>query len=421
MNMIARDLGSNIRLWNSRHLSSKRAAINSMFGDEFEVASLGNTVTTDCGRELLNLAGYGVTLLGARHPSVVAAVHDQLDIGGMTSRVLGDWLAPVVAHELCNTFSNKKLSKVHFANSGAEAVEAAIKLVRAHGVRRIITTAGSFHGKTVGALTLTANPVFQLPFVPLLEGVVTIPYGDSNSLRAKLGESTDPTAVFVEPIQGESGVRFPPEGYLGEISMLCSQFEAILVMDEIQTGLGRTGRMWAHEREAECRPDIVLSGKVLSGGVIPVSAMIATPDVYAPFDRDPFLHTSTYAGNPLAMRAALATLKVIEEEDLIARINVVGTALGRRLRDLFVEFPEIILDVRGEGCLWGIEFHNEVFAAETLLGMLERGIIVNHSLNGGSVIRLTPPAFINEEEIERSHQALRVVMKELFGNLGGTA
>lgn len=395
-----------MRHWNREHLSAGRASINEFFGDEFEVGSHGNVVTTDRGRNLINLAGYGVNLLGGLHPRVKAAVQDQLDRAGMASRVICDSLQPAAAHELAGTFLSSDLQKVHCANSGAEAVEAAIKLARAQGVRRMITTKGGFHGKTIGALSLTNNRTYQDPFLPLLPDVTVVPYGDATAIRSELASRDERAVVFLEPIQGEAGVKIPPTGYLAEVSSACRDYDALLVMDEIQTGLGRTGRMWAHEAENGCRPEIVLVGKVLSGGLVPVSALVATSEVYAPFDRDPFVHSSTFAGNPLAMAAAIETIRVIRDDDLPARCAAVGADLLNRLHPLVQRFPMHLQDLRGRGCLLALELNDEGTAGELLLGLLDRGILVNHSLNSGSVVRLTPSAYLEPSEVGQTVAAI---------------
>ncbi|MDO5633990.1 MAG: aminotransferase class III-fold pyridoxal phosphate-dependent enzyme [Micrococcus sp.] len=401
-----------VREWSRRHLSRARARLDAMLGDAYEVGSTGAEVRADDGRVMLNLAGYGVQFLGALHPRVVAAVADQLTKGGISSRVLGDWLAPQAASALVSTFARRDLTKVHFVNSGAEATEAALKLTRAHGVRHVVVMEGGFHGKTMGALSLTANPMYQEPFRPLLPDVHQVPFGDVASVSHAL-ESRGPAAVFVEPVLGEAGVLFPPEGFLGRLSDLCRRRESLLVVDEIQTGLGRTGVMWAHETDPDCRPDILLTGKILSGGLIPVAAMVTTEEVYTPFDTDPLLHTSTYACNALAMRAAIATVEVLHDEALDGRAARVGSLLGPQLRAASQRRPDVVRAVRGRGCLWGIECHDEGLAGQIMIGLMDQGILVNHSLNAGSVIRLTPSAYFSQEQVESVGRALAVVLDEM--------
>jgi putrescine aminotransferase len=287
------------------------------------------------------------------------------------------------------------LDRVHFVNSGAEATEAAIKLARALGKPNLISTMGGYHGKTMGALTLTAKPLYQQPFQPLLPGVQYVPYGDPDALAAVLSQGEN-HCVVVEPVQGEGGVVVPPPGYLRKVEQLCREHGALFVLDEIQTGLGRLGSWWGADRE-EVQPDILLVGKNLSGGVVPVAAMIATTHAYAPFNRDPFLHTSTFAASPVAMAAATATVQVIREEGLVERAKTLGESILPAIRAIMTELcPHLVTDVRGIGLLIGIELRDEEIAAELTLELLERHVLVNHSLNAHRVIRLTPPATLSD-------------------------
>jgi putrescine aminotransferase len=388
-----------------RHVSSGRARFAELTGGAVEVSSSGSTVVTADGREYLDCGGYGVFLLGHRHPAVVAAVVDQVQRHPMATRLL---LEPTVARAAATVASVTPagLDRVHFVNSGAEATEAAIKLARALGRRTLVSTTGGFHGKTMGALGLTANELYQAPFRPLLPGVHHVPFGDADALREVLAATPD-ACVVVEPVQGEGGVVLPPPGYLTAVADACADAGALFVLDEVQTGLGRLGTWWGADREG-VRPDVLLVGKGLSGGVVPVAAMVATDEAYTPFDRDPFLHTSTFAGSPIAMAAAAAAVTTIRDEDLVERARVLGERLLAGLREVFADCGLLVRDVRGAGLLIGIEFTDPGVAGAFVLDLLERGMLVNHSLNAHRVVRLTPPAVLTDAEADR-------VLEEMAG------
>lgn len=382
-----------------RHLSSGRAALGEMFGGDVEVGSAGAWVLTSSGRRLLNCGGYGVFLTGARHPRVVAAVLEQLDANPVATRLLLEPQAALAAEALAST-TPPGLDRVHFACGGAEAVEAAIKLARANGKRHLVSMVDGYHGKTTGALSVTAKPVFQQPFRPLLPDVTHVPFGDAAALADTLAGLEGETCVIVEPVQGEAGVIVPPEGYLRDVARVCRRHGAFLVLDEIQTGLGRLGHWWGADREGVV-PDVLLVGKALGGGVLPVSAMVATEAAFAPFDRDPFIHTSTFSGAPLGMAAARGAIAAIREDDLVARAARLGDLLLPELRRLLGDvLGDAVAEVRGVGLLIGVEFAVEGLAGELLLELMAAGVIANHSLNSDRVLRLTPPALLDDRDLQ---------------------
>ena len=377
-----------------RHLSSGRASLGEMFGGDVEVHAAGAWVRTASGRELLNCGGYGVFITGARHPRVLAEVHAQLDRNPVATRLLLEPQAGLAAEAL-TAITPPGLDRVHFACSGTEAVEAALKLARANGKRHVIGMENGYHGKTLGALSVTGRALFQQPFQPLLPGVSHVPFGDLLSLADALTRHDDGTVcVVLEPVQGEAGVIVPPAGYLRRVAELCRGHKAFLVLDEVQTGLGRLGTWWGADREGVV-PDVLLAGKALGGGVVPVSALVATDEAFAPFDRDPFIHTSTFSGYPLGMAAVRGALAAIEEDDLVNRADRLG-------RTLYDELERLLGDratVRGAGLLIGIELADGL-AGELLLELMAAGVIANHSLNSDRVLRLTPPAVLDDREVQ---------------------
>ncbi|MEV6975316.1 aminotransferase class III-fold pyridoxal phosphate-dependent enzyme [Kitasatospora sp. NPDC093806] len=383
-----------------------------MFGGQVEASSEGALLRTSDGREYLNCGGYGVFLTGARHPRVVAAVEHQLRTHPLSTRLLLDPAAAHAAAALARV-APPGLDRVHFCGSGAEAVETGLKLARSRGHRRLVAMANGFHGKTLGALSVTGKPLYQDPFRPLLPDTVHVPYGDLDALAAALGPDASDACVILEPVQGEAGVVIPPDGYLKQVEQLCRRTGAFLILDEVMTGLGRLGTLWGADRE-QVVPDVLLVGKALSGGVVPVAAAIASPAAFTAFDRDPFLHTSTFSAAPIAMAAARAAIEVIEEEGLVERSRVLGERLLAVLTAVLDEHcPHLVAEVRGRGLLIGVEFHDAGLVGEFILELLDRGVVVNHSLNAHAVARFTPPAVLRESELERLEVAVTAAARAL--------
>ncbi|MGW5466449.1 aspartate aminotransferase family protein [Streptomyces chartreusis] len=382
-----------------RHIGSGRAVMGRVLGGMAEVRSEGPWIHTDDGRRLLDFGGYGVFILGHRHPVVVAAVHRQIDAHPLASRVFLEPVAARAAQALA-AHTPPGMDYVHFVNSGAEATEAALKLARAHGRNAVVTARKGFHGKTLGALSVTANATYQTPFQPLLPDIIQVGYGDAGELKRVLATRRDRACVIVEPVQGEGGVHIPEPGYLTEVAALSREFGALLVVDEIQTGMGRLGTWWGVDAEG-VRPDMLLAGKGLSGGVVPVAALVATAEAYVPFSRDPYLHTSTFGASPIACAAALAAVETMEREDTVARAATLGARILAGVRDACAPYREILVrDVRGRGLLIGIEFAEERAVGELLLELITRGVLVNHSLNSTRVLRLTPPAVVADDALD---------------------
>ncbi|WP_443077598.1 aspartate aminotransferase family protein [Streptomyces sp. NBC_01450] len=402
------------------HLSSGRSVLGTVLGGMLETASDGAWVFTEDGRRYLDFGGYGVFILGHRHPHVTAAVHRQVDTHPLAGRVFLEPVAALAAEALAAR-TPPGLDHVHFVNSGAEATEAGLKLARAHGHTALVSTLGGYHGKTLGALTATANPKYQQPFRPLLPDSTAVPYGDAAALDATLAELGRRACVIVEPVQGEGGVRIPPPDYLAEVSRLCRTYGAFLILDEIQTGLGRLGSWWGMDAEGGSppQPDVLLVGKGLSGGVVPVAAMVATPAAYAPFSRDPYLHTSTFAASPIACAAALAAVEALESEEVVPRARALGERLLADVRAACAPYTGgLVREVRGRGLLIGLEFAEEQAVGELILELVGRGVLVNHSLNATRVLRLTPPAIVGEEEVRLFLTALTEALRVVAPRIG---
>ncbi|MDI3299210.1 MAG: aspartate aminotransferase family protein [Bacillota bacterium] len=417
-----------------RYVNPGMAALLGSVGfDRRYVRASGVSVWDAEGNEYWDfLGGYGAVNQGHNHPRIVAALEAVREAPNLLQAALSPLVA-AVAHNLAQ-ITPGELSRSFFCNSGAEAVEGALKLARAATrKRRILYAEGSFHGKSFGALSVTGRSRYQEPFRPLLPETYALPYGDLDAMESAL-RRRDVAAVILEPIQGEGGVIVPPEGYLRGVQELCRRYDALLVLDEVQTGFGRTGKLFACEWEG-VTPDILCLAKSLGGGVMPVGAFVTTPQVwdraYGGMERA-LLHTSTFGGNARAMAVALASIQVVVEEDLAERARRRGEQALAGLRALQRQFPSMIRDVRGRGLLIGVEFEKPTRGlAERLTGglinraaaefggalvaahLLDRyRIITAYTLNNPNVIRFEPPLVVSEEQVRRTLNALRAVLEE---------
>ncbi|SCF38291.1 aspartate aminotransferase family protein [Micromonospora mirobrigensis] len=381
------------------HLSKGRATVAELFGSHMEVASEGAWVWTSDDEEFLNCGGYGVFIMGARHPLVVEAVRRQLDSHPVATRVLLEPTVGRAAAALADV-TPAGMDRVHFALGGAEAVETGIKLARAHGRRRLVSMRQGYHGKSLGALSVTAKEVYQKPFRPLLADTTHVPFGDAEALEQELAAHPGEVCVIVEPVQGEGGVVLPPEGYLRQVEALCRRHDGFLILDEVQTGMGRLGAWWGADL-AGITPDVLLTGKALGGGVVPVSAAVASRAVFAPFDKDPYLHTATFSGQPLLMAAVQGAIRAMKEEDLVERARTLGERLLPEIdRIARANCGDLVADVRGQGLLIGVELVEAGLAGELLIELFNNGVVANHSMTASGVVRFTPPAILNDREVE---------------------
>ncbi|MEI6503291.1 MAG: aminotransferase class III-fold pyridoxal phosphate-dependent enzyme, partial [Armatimonadota bacterium] len=245
---------------------------------------------------------------------------------------------------------------------------------------------------------------YKTPFQPLLEGFSHVPFGDADALRAAVDDQT--AAVLLEPIQCEAGIIIPPDGYLTAAREICDATGALLILDEIQTGLGRTGALWACDHE-NVKPDMMALGKALGGGVMPVGCFIARPEIWSVFHENPYIHTSTFGGNPLACRAAIAALEVLEEENIVALCAERGAELYAGVAAVAAEFPTLIEAVRGKGLLVGLQFADADIGNMLIANMAMENILCAFTLNRMEVVRFAPPAFVTSEEIARVVSTLR--------------
>ncbi len=404
-----------------KHVNRGMARLADFVGTHLEVRSKGNYVFDEREQRYLDCGGYGVFTLGHCNPAVVKAVTEQVGRLPLSTRLLVNPEVAAAAEALSAT-TPAGLDYVYFGSSGAEATEAAIKLACLNGRTSLISTHGGYHGKTLGALSVTGRLSYRKPFSKLLPQVEFVRFGDVDELAAALARSGVTGCVILEPVQAEGGVMIPPDGYLHEVERLCRHYGAYLILDEIQTGLARLGTWWGMDRE-NVVPDLLLVGKALSGGIVPVSALVANHAAFEKLNHAPTLHTSTFSGNPLAAAAARATIETMRDENVVPLARALGETLLGQLG--FLRNPRnsrLVQDVRGRGILVGIEFGAEFLAGDFMIEMLKRNVIVSYSLNAHRVVRLTPSAFLSETDVKWLVAAAResiAVLDERYPNFEG--
>jgi putrescine aminotransferase len=356
------------------------------------------------GKEYIDCSGGpAIFNVGHRHPTVIAAVKEQLDRMPMSVRAMPRQLEADLA-ELLAQITPGDLQYSFFTNSGAEANEGALKLARlASGRIEFVAAEGAFHGKTMGALSASGRERYKTPFQPLVPGFTHVPFGDLGAMARAVTERT--AAVVLEPIQGENGVIVPPDDYLPGVREICDRRGALLILDEVQTGLGRTGKMFACEHW-NVAPDLLTLAKALGGGVMPIGAIVGRPALWKALESNPYLHSSTFGGNPLACAAGIATIRVIQDERLVERAARLGQHLLDRLGGMARRHPTIVKQVRGKGLLIGVEFTDPDIVLLVTAEALQRGVIVFYSLNNPSTFRIAPPLVITPEQLDRAVASL---------------
>jgi acetylornithine aminotransferase len=369
------------------------------------LASGDGAVVTDVdGKSYLDLlGGIAVNVLGHGHPAVLEAVTRQMSTLGHTSNLYAAEPGIALAEALVGLLGADVEARVFFCNSGTEANELAFKLSRLTGRTRLVAAQEGFHGRTMGSLALTGQPTKQAPFAPLPGDVTHVPYGDADALAGAVGDDT--AAVFLEPIMGESGVVVPPDGYLAAARDITARHGSLLVLDEVQTGMGRTGTFFAHQHDG-ITPDVVTLAKGLGGG-LPIGACLAVGPAAKLLT--PGLHGSTFGGNPICAAAALAVLRVLAGDDLIRRAGVLGKSLRHSIESL--RHP-LIEQVRGRGLLCGLVLTAPV-AKEVEAAARAAGFLVNAA--APNVIRLAPPLIITEYQIDTFVTALPGILDTVEG------
>jgi putrescine aminotransferase len=368
------------------------------------------------GKEFIDiLGGFGIYVTGHRHPKVLKAVMDQLQKQAIHSQELIDPLRTYLA-KLVAMITPGDLTYSFFTNSGTESVEGCLKMaILTTGRRRLVGTVGAFHGKSMGSLGGTSKAVFREPFLPLLDWL-HVPFGDADALAMTLevGEFTGDrvAAVVIEPIQGEGGINVAPPGYLARARELCDRFGALLIFDEVQSGMGRTGRMFACEHDGVA-PDLMALGKGFGGGVMPIGAVVGTPRTWARYIENPLLHTTTFGGNPVACAAAIATIHVILEEDLARQAGEKGEHLLRHMNALAARHPRVMKLARGRGLMLGMEFVDNETGYEVAKALFARQILISGTYINSRVLRVEPSLTIGYPQLdaflERLEDSLKVV------------
>jgi putrescine aminotransferase len=402
----------------SAHLNPSLVTLMRFMG--FETAeghSHGHVVTSDGGAEYIDfLGGFGVFSMGHTHDRIVDAVCEQIRKAPLSSRLLLSEVAARLGGELAR-ITPGDLTYTFLCNSGAEAVEGALKLAR-FATRRpgFVSALNAFHGKTLGALSVSGRGVYRDPFQPLLPGVTHVPFGDAGALAAAVTEET--AAVILEPIQGEAGVIVPPEGYLRAAREICDARGALLILDEVQTGMGRTGRNFACEWEGVV-PDVMTLGKALGGGVMPIGAFVARSECWGMFRENPLMHSSTFGGGPAACAAALAAIEVLESEDLAAQALAKGEPFRAKLREVALAHTDIIDGVRGRGLMTGVSFTNSDVGGLVIAGMAQRGVLVAYTLNNQKVMRFQPPLNVPDEVLGHVADCFAAVVEQTLELIEG--
>ena len=353
--------------------------------------------------------------VGRRNPRVVAAAHaaiDQLDNGNF---LLCSQAKAELAARLAE-ITPGDLSCTMFGTGGGEAIDFAIKLARGStGRPRIISTVNGYHGHTGFALSAGGRASFRAPFEPLMPEFVQVPFGDLDALSAAVDERT--AAVLLEPIQGEGGIVMPPPGYLAGVRAACDRAGALLILDEIQTGLGRTGRWWASEHDGVV-PDIMATAKSLGGSLMPISATVFTVELREFLIPNPFIHLSTFGGSDLACAVALEVIAVIEETGLVEHAAAMGVRLFAGLHAIAAARPEVITEVRGRGLMAGIQYAEDSLGPRMSYHLARHGVLAVYSGNQPSVMRLMPALVIEEEEIDFLLAALDRAIEDLVSGAG---
>ena len=356
----------------------------------------GSHVWDSNGKEYIDcMGGYGVALVGHRNERVVNAIKSQIE---KIITVHSSLYSKTREEFLENLFkiAPKGLTQVHLNNSGAESVEAAIKFARKFtGKKGMVAMKGSYHGKSMGALSLTFNPKYRESFKPLVEGAKFSAYGDLDALRDSIDEDT--AFIILEPIQGESGIHVPPDGFLQGVRKICDENEILLIFDEIQSGLGRTGRMWASEHW-ETTPDIMCLAKGIAGG-IPMGATLVKSDILSVMKKGE--HSSTFGGNPVSCAAGTATIQALTQDNLLKNAELMGDKLFQGLIELKNKHS-IIREVRGKGLMIGVELKFEV--KDILLEGIKNGLLLLYS--GRNILRFLPPLVISDEDVTNTLQIL---------------
>jgi putrescine aminotransferase len=389
-----------------------------------EWSGSGSVLKDILGREYIDcLGGYGIFSAGVNHPKIVDAVITQMHRMALNSQELLEPWRGALARVLAE-ITPGKLNNSFLINNGTDAVEGAIKLARLYTkANTFISTVGGFHGKSMGSLSLMGKASFREPFAGGLQDVRFVPYGDADALERELRicEATGirVAAFVVEPVQGEAGGVVPPADYLTRVRELCTRHGALFIADEVQTGMGRTGKLWGVDHSGVV-PDIMCLGKSLGGGVMPLSAFISTAEIWEVMIPNPIIHSTTFGGNPIACAAGLAAIQVTLEEDLPGQAALKGEYLLRHLATLRAKYPEVLADAHGLGLLLGMEFPVQEIGWKVASGLFKRGVLVAGTYSKAQTIRIEPALGISMALLDEFLNRLEDTFREVASGLRTT-
>jgi putrescine aminotransferase len=412
------DTLDNFRLYYNRGFLDYRKSVTE--ADAYaavEWSGAGSGFEDVMGRRFIDcLGGYGIYSAGINHPKVVRAVKAQLARMPLSSQELLDPLRGALA-ELLGELAPGELQNSFFISNGTDAVEGAMKLARLYtGRPGFVSCLGGFHGKSYGSLSLMGKGEYRQPFEPLLQDVFFVPFGDAAAVEDELRKAEAVgmgiAGVVVEPVQGEAGAIVPPPAYWPRLREICTRHRVLLIADEVQTGLGRTGRMFGVEHWGVV-PDILCLGKALGGGVMPLSAFLSTPEIWQVLEANPFIHSSTFGGNPLACAAGIAAINVTLEEDLPAQAAATGAYLLGELKSLVRRSSDRLLEARGLGLLIGLEFADAEFGYAVAAGLFKRGVLVAGTLLNAKTLRIEPALNIERALVDEVLEKLEDTLEEL--------
>ncbi|MEZ7197381.1 putrescine aminotransferase [Pseudodesulfovibrio karagichevae] len=377
----------------------------------------GSILKDALDREFIDiLGGFGLYSYGIRHPKIVEAVKAQLDRSPQYSQEMLDPLRAKLARVIAK-LTPGDIQYGFFANSGTEAVEGAMKLAKFYtGKKGFISMLKGFHGKTLGSLSLMGKNDYRAPLLPLLEGMRHVPFGDVEAVEHELKYAAavgdDIAAVVAEPIQGEAGAIVPPDDFWPGLREVCDKYEVLLIADEVQTGFGRTGKIFGVDHW-DVQPDIMCFGKALGGGVVPMSGFFSTPKIWEVMEPNPFMHTTTTGGNPIACASALAAITVMHEENLPAQAAQKGEYVKKRLQELSERHPGILDKVTGMGLLIGMHFVDDEIGYHVASGLFARGVITAGTLTNARCIRFEPALNIPMDLLDEALNKMEDVFKSL--------
>jgi putrescine aminotransferase len=392
------------RYFNSGFIEYRKSVAEAGDFAAVEWTGRGATFKDVLGREFIDcLGGFGLFNLGWAHPKVVGAVQAQLSKSPLPTQELLDPPRGMLAHLLAE-ITPGDIQYSFFVASGTEAVEGAMKLAKLYTRKSgFIAAVRGFHGKTTGSLALSGKAVFRRPAMPLYNNIYHVPYGDADAVEQQLRIArevgNDIAAVIMEPIQGEAGAIVPPDDFWPRLRQICDEYEVLLIADEVQTGMGRTGKLWGVDHW-NVAPDIMTSAKALGGGVMPIGAFMSTPKIWSVLNRNPNIHSSTTGGNPIACAAAIAAINVTIEECMAEQAADKGAYFITQLKRIAAGYPNIYRDITGKGLLIGMHFLNDDVGYEIAAGLFKRGVLVSGMLNNARVVRIEPPLNIARAEID---------------------